>query len=300
MRRRALVAGILGVALVLAIPGAAHAEVPVSQVGWWTRSPTPPAVPDGGISVGAAPDGALTVGAVVVDAGGGASGASLRLVESSGGTGAQVAGIRVCPTSTSWSAADGGPMTDAPKDECKAASVPMKRGADGTWTAKVQELLAGKTGAVGLIVVPAANAVAFQLSFAPPTVDGSVSEGAAPETQTTTATTFAPSGSSSGSPSFAAPAPPSTPSFVAPVTPAPQVAAPVSDGSSATAADVAFVPEIGAGVPAGGGGGSHVTKATMLLWYMLAMVVGLAVTGVVRLKNEGRLSPAAFLARARR
>jgi hypothetical protein len=297
-----MIGGALGVALVLGVPGTAGAEVPVSQVGWWTRSPSPPTVPDGGISVGAAPDGALTVGAVLVDTGDGASGASLRLVEASGGAGAQVAGIQVCPTSSSWSAAEGGPMADAPKDDCASASVAMTRGEDGSWTADVQKLLDGKTGDVGLVVLPAADAVAFQLSFAPPIVDGSVTEGSSgSETDTSTTPSFEPAPSSSSS--YVAPEPPSTPSFVAPVAPAPEPAvqpsAPISDGSSATAAAVPFDPAA-AGLTPGGGGGSHVTKAMLLFWYLLAMAVGAAVAGITWLRNEGRLTPTALLARVRR
>jgi hypothetical protein len=302
MRRRVFVAGVIGVALVLVLPGAARADVPVTQVGWWTRSPTPPTVPDGGISVAAAPDGELTVGAVLIDTGGGASGTSLRLVEGTGGAGAELAAIQVCPTSASWTPVAGGAMADAPKDECDTATVPMTRGDDGTWTADVQALVDGKTGNIGLIVKPASDAVAFQLSFAPPAVDGSVSEGTATQIETTTATTTAPSSSSSG-PSLA-PSSPGAPSFVAPVTPTPaapvqQVALEPAGGSSATAEAVEFTPQLGA-VPAGGGDASDVTKATVLLWYVLAVVVGAAVAGVTWLKNEGRLSPAALLARARR
>lgn len=298
--RRAIAVAVVGLALVLGATSPARASVPISQTGWWTRSPSPPTVPDGGIAVGAAPDGALTVGAVVVDAAQGASGASLRLVEAGGGAGAQVAAIQVCPTTPSWAPAAGGPMSDAPKDECASASVPMTRGEDGTWTADVQKLVDGKTGSVGLIVLPAASAVAFQLNFAPPAVEGSVSEATSSGTEpdTTPATTFEPS--TSANPSFAAPAEPVTPAFVAPVSvPAPQVAAPVSDGSSATAEAVNFTPQLGA-VPSGGGGGSRVTKATLLLWYVVAMVVGVGVAGIAWLKNEGRLSPAALLARTRR
>lgn len=308
-RRRALGAGFIGVVLALAFPSAAGAEVPVSQVGWWTRSPSKPAVPEGGISVAAAPDGDLTVGAIVIDAGdGGASGASVRLVEASGAAGAEVAAIQVCPTSSSWAPVAGGALAEAPKDECETASVTMTRGADGTWTADVQALVDGRTGDVGLIVKPAAGAVAFQLSFAPPAVNGSVSEGAGTETPPpTTATTTAPSASPSAASN--ATARPSAPSFVAPVSPmptapsaqsAPQVAAAPSDGSSATAQDVAFTPQVGAAVPTGGGTGSDVTKGVIVLWYVLALVVGAAVAGIVWLRNEGRLSPAVLLARTRR
>jgi hypothetical protein len=302
--KRLVVFGLVAGALLLGGAPAANAEVPITQVGWWTRSPTPPTVPEGGLSVAAAPDGDLTIGAVLLDAGeGGASGASLRLVEGSGGAGAEVAGIRVCPTSSTWSAEAGGALADAPEAQCDAASVDMVRGADGTWTADVQSLVEGKTGDVGLAVVPAEGSVAFQLNFAPPAVDGSVSESSGSDfTETTTATTMA----TSTSPSPAASSSP-TPSFIAPVTPVPTVpaasnqvgAALPSDGSSATAAAVEFEPQLGGAVPAGESD-SRVTKATVLLWYVLAMVIGAGVAGLTWLRNTGRLAPADLLARVRR
>src|SRR4051812_22219370 len=174
--RRTIGVAVLAAAVVALAPTAAHADVPVTQVGWWTRAPSPPTVPEGGIAVGAAPDGDLTIGALVIDAGeGGATGTELRLVET-GGQGQQVAGLQVCPTSTTWSAAKGEPMTDAPKDDCKSATVAMKRAEDGaTWTAEVQKLVEGKTDTVGLIVKPASGSVAFQISFAPPSVAGEAS-----------------------------------------------------------------------------------------------------------------------------
>src|SRR3954447_13898011 len=92
--RRTLALGGLASAMIFGAPVAAHADVPIKQVGWWTRSPAPPTVPDGGVSVGAAADGDLTVAAVQIDAGGGASGANLHLVETNGG--GQLAGLQVC------------------------------------------------------------------------------------------------------------------------------------------------------------------------------------------------------------
>ena len=306
--RLALVAAVTGALLLGGAPTAA-ADVPVSQVGWWTRSPTPPTVPEGGISVGAAPDGPLTVGAVLVDTDGGASGASLRLVESSGGAGAEVAALEVCPTTATWAAVAGGAMADAPEASCDAGSVAMTRGADGTWTGDVQSLLDGKTGEVGLLVQPADGSVAFQLSFAPPTVTGSVTDASSSSSSSgsgSTVTTTAPSTrpTEGGANTFS---PPATTGFVAPPTATPttvaggnqQVAAAVpSDGSSATAEMVEFTPFAG-GVPAGESD-ADVSAGTVVLWYVLAVLVGGAVAGVVWLRNAGRFSPATLLARVRR
>src|SRR5437016_2832080 len=101
--------GWAGVAFVLACSAfapAAHAAVPVTKVGWWTRSPAPPTVPSGGISVGEAPDGNLSVAAIEVDTGGGASTPKLSLSEA-GGQAQQAATLQVCTTTDGWTAANG-------------------------------------------------------------------------------------------------------------------------------------------------------------------------------------------------
>jgi hypothetical protein len=297
-RRGVAVAALASIALGVALPSVASADVPVSQVGWWTRSPQPQSVPEGGIAVGAAPDGALTVAAVLVDAGDGASGSQLRLVETDG-TG-PIATVQVCPTVATWSAAAGGPMEDAPEGQCDAG-VAMTRGEDGTWVADVQPLLDGKTGDVGLLVAPAADSVAFQLSFAPPTVTGSVSE-ASSGSGSTTATTRAPASSARPSTS------PAGSSFVAPATPTPTVASTPTtlaalpdtstDGSSANAESVAFTPVVGGTVPAGESS-RDVGAGTVVLWYVLALVVGAGVAGLHWMRSNGRLTPSAALARMR-
>jgi hypothetical protein len=291
--RRAIAIGIVGVALVLGAPGTARADVPISQVGWWTRSPSPPTVPEGGIAVGAAPDGALTVGAVLLDAGDGATGATLRLVQT-GGQGAQLAGIQVCPTTADWAAGEGEAMDKAPKDECASASVAMALGEDGTtWTADVQKLVDGKTGSVGLIVVPAPGSVAFQLAFAPPSVAGSVSEGSSEDVSSSDqsfATT--PVTEASSSPSFdVAPPPATTPATTATTVPAVQpIATPTEQ------------PQLAAGLPARSSSDPErgVTKLTVLAWYVIAAAVGAAVSGLTWLRANGRLEPAAVLATVRR
>lgn len=304
-RGRVLLAGIVGATLALAVPGSASADVPVSQVGWWTRSLTPPSVPEGGLAVGAAPDGASTVGAVLLDVGDGASGTELRLVETEGTS--ALAAIQVCPTTTTWSADDGGALEDAPEGRCDGTTAPMTRGDDGTWIADVQPLVEGKTGEVGLLVAPAAGSVAFEIAFAPPTVSGFVTEASTSASQPSTATTQAPATSSSAAPS---PSPSGSPSFVAPVTQTPPTVATVTtlatlpDTSgvlvgSATAAQVEFTPQIGAAVPAGESS-SDVGAGTVVLWYVIALIVGAAVAGIVWLRDTDDLSAGALLARVRR
>ena len=292
--RRALAVLAIGAACALGFAPSAHAAVPVTQVGWWTRSPVPPTVPEGGVAVGAAPDGALTVSAVKIDAGDGASGTSLRLVET-GGQGQQAAGVQVCPTDTSWSAATGDALDKAPKDACASASVAMTRGADGTWTADVQKLVDGKTGDVALIVLPAAGSVAFQIEYAPPIVDGSVSEASSDESTTdfssvgSTATETSPSSDSS--------------SFTAPetVTPAPVVAPPTTVAAPTTVATIASTPDYAAGIPARTSSEERgVTKATVLIWYVVAAVFGTMVAGISWMSSKGYLSPVELLAAIRR
>jgi hypothetical protein len=280
----------IGAACALGLAPSAHAAVPVTQVGWWTRSPVPPTVPEGGAAVGAAPDGALTVSAVEFDAGDGASGASLRLVET-GGQGQQAAGVQVCPTDTSWSAAAGDPLDKAPKDACASASVAMTRGADGTWTADVQKLVEGKTGDVALMILPAAGSVAFQIEYAPPTVDGSVSTestGSSGESSFTSETI------PETAPSSAFEAPP-------PVTPTSEVASPPVATAPTTAVTIASTPDFAAGIPARSASTERgVTKATVLIWYVVAAAFGAFVAGISWMRTKGYLSPVEVLATVRR
>lgn len=284
--RRAASALLLAIAFVVASAQPARADVPVTRTGWWTRSPSPPTVPEGGLAVGAAPDGDMTVGAVLLDAGAGVSGAQLRLVETGGA--APLAAIRVCPTTSTWSAAAGGPLTDAPpSDACGASSVAMARAAEGTWTADVQPLVDGRTGAIGLIVKPAAGSAVFQVSFAPPTVRGSVAQPpSAGEPSPEPAPASFPS-SSDLSFDFAAPAEP-------PVA-APELAAvtdePARDSGNT---EVAFEPQLGAAVPRGESA-RDVGKLTVVAWYLVAVSVGAVVSGLVWLRNSGQLSVGALV-----
>lgn len=302
-RLRPLAVGVVAAGLVLASAPSATADVPVSQAGWWTRSPSPPTVPEGGIAVAAAPDGDLTVGAIAIEAGDGASGVGLRLVET-GGQGQAIAALVACPTTTAWSAEAGGAMADAPPaDQCESAGAPLTRAEDGTWTAELP-FAEGASGLVGILVKPASGAVAFQLSFAPPDVTGSVATSsgssgsfASDSTASEPATSSSPSGSTSGSPSFVAPSAPAAPDVQSGATTVTTVAieeVDVSAGSSDVAA-----PTFGS-VPSGGGAGSRVTKMTVVLWYVVALLIGTVAAGIAWARNEGHLTPTALVELVRR
>jgi hypothetical protein len=165
-------------------PGSASADVPVTAVGWWTQSPAPPTVPDGGVSVAIGPSGALSVAAIKVDIGGGVEGSAvLSLVEDSG-QGQQAAALQACPTTNNWSAKSAGAWGDAPPADCRT-SVALTRDANGNWTADISKLLSGTVGSdssetemsVMIVPTPAAPGTVngnapFQLAFKPPTVAG--------------------------------------------------------------------------------------------------------------------------------
>src|SRR2546425_3408756 len=139
-------------AMLLGLPLTADASVSVTEVGWWTRSPSPPASPS--FSVGNAPDGALSKAALRVDVGGGALTAKITLTEADG-QGQAAAGLQACLTGDTWTAEAKGDLAKAPKEECnKTAS--LTRGSDGKWTGDLTPLLAGKSGLQSVMIVPAA------------------------------------------------------------------------------------------------------------------------------------------------
>jgi hypothetical protein len=129
------------------------------EIGWWTRSPVQSA-PDGGFAVGTAPDGPTSVAAVRLDLGEtGVTAASLSAREA-GGTLQALAGLRVCFAATPWTAADGGPLADAPAADCSNQAVRLTRADNGAWTADVTPFTNGRTGLIALAVVPEPDASA--------------------------------------------------------------------------------------------------------------------------------------------
>src|SRR4051794_35727168 len=136
----------VGVAMASSLGGftPAHAAVPVSKVGWWTRSPSTPTVPDGGLTVGVAPDGNLSVAAIGLDTAGGAAQAKVTLKETSDSQGAQAASLQVCTTSDEWAAGGKGDLATAPRPTCPQDPLLLKRADDGTWTADAASLIASQ------------------------------------------------------------------------------------------------------------------------------------------------------------
>ena len=277
----------------LALVPAAHAQVAVQKTGWWTRSPAPPAVPAGGLAVGEAPDGYLTVSAFQVDAGGGATNASLSLAESDG-QGQQGASIQACTSTDQWNSANGGELGLAPRPNCPTSAVLFTRDSNGVWAADINSLLAGKTGMVTLMVVPAPDAAAlpggartgaFQISFKPPAVAGTVAPAAESEssadtssagaTDTAPATTF--------SPAFGAPltTPGEVPSLAA-APPSTELAAPAAGNANA---NVNFPVRV-SGTPQK----RAKSRLVILAWLVLASAIG-AVAGVAHwARSEGVLA----------
>lgn len=305
-----LTTGLLGVA---GAP-AAHASVPISKVGWWTRSPSPAGPPAGGIEVGSAPDGNLSVAAIELDTGGGASGATLTLVES-GGQAQQAASLQACPTSDQWNQANGDNLNLAPRAQCPATPYSLTRDSSGNWTIDLTPLLAGRTGPVGVMIVPGpapapsptplpggAQPGAFQVAFAPPTVAGTVAPGS------DTSSSGSTSGGSDQSPSVVTtfPAPSSTPDFSVANSPAfssvgvtPSAVLPPAAAAPAPAVAPAAAPTA---TPSAAGGGQAIfpTRPTgshkkgtsflvVLAWLLLSGIVGAAAGGWRWAKSSGRL-----------
>lgn len=286
----------------------AFAGVPVSAVGWWTNAAVKPSPPKGGIAVSLDPSGSTSVAAIRIDTGAaGVSQASLQLTEA-GGEGQQVATVEACPASDSWTPADGGTISDAPKASC-ATKVDLTRSASGVWTGNIYPLLSGKTGLVSIAVLPGPPpsglpAGVFQLDFQPPVVQGEV---VAPST----------SGPVSSSPVVAAPV-----AQPAPTASAPPPAAPVPSAGSAPAAlpsstPVAQSSQAPAAVPAparpptrpapasapASGGGDYtatfpaagasdsrsVSAATIAFWMAMALLIGAAAGALHWLRAEDKL-----------
>lgn len=302
-------AGVMGIGAT----APARAAVPVTKVGWWTKSPSPPAAPSGGVEVGQAPSGTLTVAALELDTQGGASGAHLTLVEN-GGQGGQAASIQVCPTTDTWTASNGDqdPST-APRGQCPTSSpYLMSRDSSGNWTIDLTPLLSGKTGKASVVLLPGPSAAAlpvgaqtgaFQLAFNPPTVDGTV----LPATDTSSSSSaYTPSDSSAyaGAPSPSASSTPvssaSMPSYNAPT----DTAALVAPAGPATPAPAAVAAPSQPAIPASATGGSAGTsfpiravgsrvkpksRWVIVAWVALAAIVGAAAGAWHWAQQEGIL-----------
>ena len=299
---------------------AARAAIPVTKVGWWTKSPSPAGPPQGGIEVGAAPDGNLSVAALEIDAGGGASGAKLTLTES-GGQAQQAATLQACPTSDSWASATGGALTDAPRAQCPTTPYALTRDSSGNWTIDLTPLLAGKTGPTSVMIVPGpppaalpggAQPAAFQVAFNPPTVDGTT----LPATDTSSGSSSLSSGNDTSTspadvsstystvPSYSVASSPAysggtgiTPSAVLPATPttAAPVAATGAPASAAPSVNPAGGGQVAFPIRAAGTRAKPTSRGSIVAFLGLSLLVGVGAGGWHWARGEGileRLIPA--------
>lgn len=265
----------------------AHAAVPVSKVGWWTRSPSPPTVPEGGLSVGVAPDGNLSVAAIGLDTAGGAAQAKVTLKETSDSQAAQTASLQVCTTSDEWSAESGGDITTAPRPTCPQDPLLLKRADDGTWTADVASLIASQHGEVSIMIVPAPSAApvpgvqtaAYQVSFDKPVVDGSV----LPDTSSdSSSSSLATDTSTQSSPSFAAPETSieSSPAFGAPVGNNPTAVLPPTQAPAAVTSPNAGGGQVSFPVRNVGAETKNPSRLVIVGFVLLSLLVGAAAAAV--------------------
>ena len=167
MSRRVAVVVLLVLSALQAWAGwqpAQAAGASVVELGWWTRTAST-TTPAGGFQVGKSPDGAdSAVTAFRIDVDGEVSKAILILVEV-GGQFQEGAGIDVCPTTSAWTVAVGGPIDQAPAADCESAKVPLTRNATSNqWIGDLAPLLSGKTGEVSVVLKPGAVT-----TIAPPT-----------------------------------------------------------------------------------------------------------------------------------
>ena len=314
LTRRAL--STAGMALALAswviIPSTgASADVPVTAVGWWTASAAPPSAPDGGIAVSNDPSG-TSVAAVRLNVGGGASTATLKLTEAPSQID-KLASMQVCGAADTWTTAKGGSLDQAPADTCSAGSVPLVQQTDGSWTADVHQLVAGKTGSASVIIKPAATSGPFQLAFQPPTVDGAVTDSSSSESSSSSSDSSATSSESSSSssssasssfssssPSFDSSSSGVSPSFstASPSAEAPTVAAPApatatapaaasSTGQSSQASPSTGSGQFKANVTAGASNDHRATRGGALGLFVVSLLIGAAAAGLSWAKAQG-------------
>lgn len=260
----------------------------VAKVGWWSQQPGAQPQPDGGFQVTNGPSGALSVAAIDVVIGDGTDiSASLTLAEGSS-VGSDRAGLIVCTTSSSWSAANPGAWGDQPSSDCSRAVTMTRDAASVSWKANISGFVHGGQ-TTSLMIVPAAQPVGglvdpgWQVSItkASVTADGTTaSDTFTTEPAFTETTTL---GSSSGPSPSAAPLPSFTPDTA--VQPAPlSTATPAAPPAAPPAAAAAPVPSeafSGSGVVRRAGR-EHKPWGRLLVFVPIAAAVGLGAAAAKR------------------
>jgi len=153
---RTPLAAALAVALVVALPATASADVrgaTIDKTGWWNRAnsstatpaapvtvPPPPGVPEGDLTVGRLGEEPTAIAAVGIqpEEGPGATVESFTLTlredPDAGNQGTDGAAIVACPIVAFWAGGENGTWETAPEYDCAAAKAAGVRADDGTWT----------------------------------------------------------------------------------------------------------------------------------------------------------------------
>lgn len=173
---RRLAAALCVAAIPFVLTASADADA-ASSFGWWYQlndsslpvaPPPPPGAPSGGIYVQGTLAGPSAYGAVRFSSPGTTAGVAKLVVESSNGA----VEVAMCPTTSPWQAADGGPWQAKPAFDCSTAKTLGVLAADGkTLTFQLTDALA-KSGEYDLAIVPDPTAqTVFSLSLSAPGPD---------------------------------------------------------------------------------------------------------------------------------
>lgn len=251
--RRLLLVGLTSACVLLPLVGTASAlgqEAP-PEIGWWTANqvagvPIGQAllVPPGGSQVAAGADGAISVAAVRFPAG--AGGGTYRVgVE----LGSDTEGVTViaCPTTGSWAAVHGAPLSDAPAWDCTLAQATGTIDADAGTVAWDLTGDFVRDGTVDAMLLPPEAADSSTLTMSAPGADAVTplaepAPAASPPPSSPPTTAAAPrTGASGDGPSVASPSVATSPGPL--VSPAPGPTAPVGLPSPLPTAPTASTPD---------------------------------------------------------
>lgn len=189
MTPRLSAAAVLAVAVVVAKltipPAGATAATPV--IGWWSQAPgdaltagPAPAVPAGGLYVANGPTAAAAISALRVDGAGAGEGTVRVTLALAPDATASTTSIAACPTTRSWTPANGGSLDQAPTFDCTLGAALGTVDTNASTVTWILPPSFAHDGAVDVALVPAAGAAPFNAPFQAP-ADGAV-DVAAPET----------------------------------------------------------------------------------------------------------------------
>ena len=177
MRRRlgriAFVVAILGslVAVDAGDDAAQAAGATISDIGWWSRTPST-TTPEGGFQIAKAPDGDTSIAAVRIAIDGSLTQALLILSETTGGFLQESAVIDACPTTAAWTAAVAGPLAEAPEADCTRKVALQRSPTTGQWTLDLLPFI--ESGATSVAVVLRPGAVEAVAPPTPPSIPSPV------------------------------------------------------------------------------------------------------------------------------